>query len=235
VAKKLTDDGLGVVGVPKTIDKDPFGHDYTFASTPAVMIATEAIDRVRTTAESHHRALVVEVMGRHAGWIALHAGMAGGANVILVPEREFDIAQVASPGARLLRPGYRADRGDLRGCPAVGGAESLKTGELDAFGHIRLGGIRRLAGRGDREAHRHRDPLRSSWATCSAVARRRPSDVCCPPGSVCMPRTRSTTRTSARWSRCTAPTFVRVPLAEAVGTLKTVPPERMTEAEVFFG
>src|ERR1017187_3843935 len=96
VAKKLTDDGLGVIGVPKTIDNDLSATDYTFGFDTAVMIATEAIDRARTTAESHHRGLVVEVMRRHAGWLALHAGMAGGGNVILVPEREFDIEKVSA-------------------------------------------------------------------------------------------------------------------------------------------
>ena len=96
VAERLTDDGVGVVGVPKTIDNDLGATDYTFGFDTAVHIATEAIDRLRTTAESHHRALVVEVMGRHAGWIALHSGLAGGANVILVPERPFSVDQVST-------------------------------------------------------------------------------------------------------------------------------------------
>ena len=141
VAKKLTDDGLGVIGVPKTIDNDLSATDYTFGFDTAVMIATEAIDRVRTTAESHHRALVVEVMGRHAGWIALHAGMAGGANVILVPEREFDIAEVAVQVRACFDRGVAPIVVTSEGALPIGGAESLKTGELDAFGHIRLGGI----------------------------------------------------------------------------------------------
>src|SRR6266571_1289109 len=87
--------GVDVVGVPKTIDNDLGATDYTFGFDTAVNIAMEAIDRLHTTAESHHRALIVEVMGRHAGWIALHAGLAGGANVILIPERPFDIDEVA--------------------------------------------------------------------------------------------------------------------------------------------
>ncbi|EHK86699.1 6-phosphofructokinase, partial [Saccharomonospora azurea SZMC 14600] len=94
VAKRLNDDGVKVVGVPKTIDNDLGNTDYTFGFDTAVHIATEAIDRLHTTAESHHRALVVEVMGRHAGWIALHSGLAGGASVILVPERPFSVDQV---------------------------------------------------------------------------------------------------------------------------------------------
>jgi len=91
VATGLNDIGVKVVGVPKTIDNDLSATDYTFGFDTAVNIAMEAIDRLHTTAESHHRTLVVEVMGRHAGWIALHAGIAGGANVILLPERNFDV------------------------------------------------------------------------------------------------------------------------------------------------
>ena len=94
VATKLADLGVAVVGVPKTIDNDLSGTDFTFGFDTAVNIASEAIDRLHTTAESHHRVLVVEVMGRHAGWIALHSGMSGGANVVLIPEQPFDIEQV---------------------------------------------------------------------------------------------------------------------------------------------
>src|SRR3954454_9328980 len=93
-AARLHEDGVQVVGVPKTIDNDLSATDYTFGFDTAVNIAMQAIDRLHTTAESHHRALIVEVMGRHAGWIALHAGLAGGANVILIPERPFDIERV---------------------------------------------------------------------------------------------------------------------------------------------
>src|ERR687891_874267 len=95
-ASNLFEGGVNVVGVPKTIDNDLSATDYTFGFDTAVNIAMEAIDRLHTTAESHRRALIVEVMGRHAGWIALHSGTAGGANVILLPERPFDIAQVAA-------------------------------------------------------------------------------------------------------------------------------------------
>src|SRR5690242_12680762 len=94
VAAKLHELGVHVIGVPKTIDNDLGATDYTFGFDTAVNIATEAIDRLHTTAESHHRALIVEVMGRHAGWIALHAGLAGGANVILIPEVPFDMDKV---------------------------------------------------------------------------------------------------------------------------------------------
>src|SRR6201996_1679134 len=94
VAARLNDEGIPVVGVPKTIDNDLGATDYTFGFDTAVNIAMESIDRLHPTAKSHHRALIVEVMGRHAGWIALHAGMAGGANVILIPEQPFDIKRV---------------------------------------------------------------------------------------------------------------------------------------------
>src|SRR5712691_1305251 len=96
VANRLHSDGFPVVGVPKTIDNDLSGTDVTFGFDTAVSIATEAIDRLHTTAESHDRVIVVEVMGRHAGWIALHSGIAGGADAILVPEREFDIEAVVA-------------------------------------------------------------------------------------------------------------------------------------------
>src|SRR5207245_11175928 len=91
VATELAAAGVMVVGVPKTIDNDLGATDYTFGFDTAVQIAVDAIDRLHTTAESHHRALIVEVMGRHAGWIALHAGLAGGANVILIPEKPFSM------------------------------------------------------------------------------------------------------------------------------------------------
>src|SRR5919206_2147370 len=94
VASKLYDEGIHVVGVPKTIDNDLSGTDFTFGFNTAVEIATEALDRLHTTAESHQRVMVVEVMGRHAGWIATYAGIASGADVILIPERPFDLDEV---------------------------------------------------------------------------------------------------------------------------------------------
>ena len=94
VAGKLSEAGVHVVGVPKTIDNDLAGTDFTFGFQTAVQIATDAIDRLHTTAESHNRVIVVEVMGRHAGWIAAYSGLAGGADVVLVPERPFDIEEV---------------------------------------------------------------------------------------------------------------------------------------------
>src|SRR5687767_11793313 len=141
VAKRLTDDGIGVVGVPKTIDNDLGATDYTFGFDTAVHIATEAIDRLRTTAESHHRALVVEVMGRHAGWIALHSGLAGGANVILLPERQFDVEQVAGYVEKRFQTQYSPIVVVSEGATPVDGQMVLQTQDKDAFGHVRLGGI----------------------------------------------------------------------------------------------
>ena len=129
--------------MPKTIDNDIGSTDQTFGFDTAIQVACDAIDRLHTTAESHHRNLVVEVMGRHAGWIALHSGMAGGADVILIPERPFDIDEVC----RLIR--RRHSRGRYfsivvvaeGATPAAGGGMATVTAGQDEFGHERLGGI----------------------------------------------------------------------------------------------
>ena len=142
VAQKLFANGVKVVGVPKTIDNDLAGTDFTFGFDTAVNIATEAIDRVHTTAEAHNRVIVVEVMGRDSGWIATYSGIAGGADVILIPEVPFDIEQVAE----LIR--QRHSRGRYfsivvaaEGAKFAGGNDTVPAGSLDEFGHARLGGI----------------------------------------------------------------------------------------------
>ena len=147
VATKLFELGVNVVGVPKTIDNDLSGTDFTFGFDTAVNIAMEAIDRLHTTAESHHRVLVVEVMGRHAGWIALHSGLAGGANIILIPERPFDIDKVCAQVESRFATHYSPIIVVSEGAVPAAGSMSLVSGEKDAFGHVRLGGI------GDRLAH----------------------------------------------------------------------------------
>jgi len=234
VAKKLTDDGLGVVGVPKTIDNDLSATDYTFGFDTAVMIATEAIDRVRTTAESHHRALVVEVMGRHAGWIALHSGIAGGANVILVPEREFDIEKVSGWVSKCFDRGVAPIVVTAEGALPTGGAESLKSNAVDAFGHIRLGGIadwladeiEKRTGIETRSVvlgHLQRGGVPTAYdRVLSTRFGLHAADAVHDKDFGMMVALHGTD-------------IVRVSLAEAVGTLKTVPPQRMHEAEVFFG
>jgi 6-phosphofructokinase 1 len=142
VALRLHREGVPIVGVPKTIDNDLGGTDVTFGFQTAVQIVTDAIDRLHTTAESHNRVMVVEVMGRHAGWIATHAGIAGGADAILVPERPFDIEQVV---AHLRR---RHERGRsfsivvvAEGATPLDGIPRSRAAATDAFGHVRLGGI----------------------------------------------------------------------------------------------
>src|SRR3954466_8942817 len=133
VATRLADLGVSVVGVPKTIDNDLSGTDFTFGFDTAVNIASEAIDRLHTTAESHHRVLVVEVMGRHAGWIALHSGLAGGANIILIPEQPFDIDRVCALVERRFQLQYAPIIVVAEGAMPVQSTMETVTGTLDSF------------------------------------------------------------------------------------------------------
>ena len=149
---------INVLGVPKTIDNDIGATDVTFGFDTALQVATEAIDRLHTTAESHHRVMVVEVMGRHAGWIALYSGIAGGGDVILIPEQPFDIENVC----KLI--GRRHSRGRVFSIVVVAegalpreGTLEVADGETDEFGHVRLGGIGHLPRARDRGAHGLRD------------------------------------------------------------------------------
>ena len=146
VATKLTERGMHVIGVPETIDNDLSATDFTFGFDTAVNVAMEAIDRLHTTAESHHRALIVEVMGHHAGWIALHAGMAGGANVILIPEVPFEIDKVCVWVESRFESHFSPIIVVSEGATPAEGTMSLAAGELDAFGHVRLGGIGQVLG-----------------------------------------------------------------------------------------
>ena len=158
VADKLMGMGVPVVGVPKTIDNDLNGTDYTFGFDTAVNIVTEAIDRIHTTAESHNRVMVIEVMGRHSGWIALYAGLAGGADIILIPEQKYTIEEVVSTIRK------RHERGKdfsivvvAEGAQLVseeGGEEEyvISEGGLDEFGHVKLGGIGQLVANAVEEA-----------------------------------------------------------------------------------
>jgi 6-phosphofructokinase 1 len=142
VAGKLHEDGINVVGVPKTIDNDLAATDFTFGFQTAVQIATDAIDRLHTTAESHNRVIIVEVMGRHAGWIALYSGIAGGADVVLIPEKPFDVDVVCEHIRR------RHASGPTFSIVVVAEGATRSDGDVitdhqttDSFGHIRLGGI----------------------------------------------------------------------------------------------
>ena len=234
VAKRLTDDGVGVVGVPKTIDNDLSATDYTFGFDTAVHIATESIDRLRTTAESHHRALVVEVMGRHAGWIALHSGLAGGANVILVPERPFSVAKVVEWVTRRFERQYAPIIVVAEGALPEGGGEVLQSGEKDSFGHVRLGGVgtwlaEEIAQRTGKESravvlgHTQRGGTPTAYDRVLATRFGLHAVDAVQDGDFgVMVALRGTD-------------IVRVKLAEATAELKTVPAERYAEAEVFFG
>jgi ATP-dependent phosphofructokinase / diphosphate-dependent phosphofructokinase len=148
VAHKLADFGIKCVGVPKTIDNDLWGTDYTFGFNTAVSIATEAIDRLHSTAEAHQRIMILEVMGRYTGWIALQAGLAGGADVILIPEKPFDVCEICD----YIR--HRQKRGRnfslvvvAEGAKPKDGKEIVYSDGVDEFGHARLGGVGYYLGR----------------------------------------------------------------------------------------
>ncbi len=233
VAARLHEDGVKVVGVPKTIDNDLGATDYTFGFDTAVNIAMEAIDRLHTTAESHHRAMIVEVMGRHAGWIALHSGMAGGANVILIPEQPFDIEQVCGWVEHRFQTRYAPIVVVSEGAYPKSGAEVADL-EVDAFGHVRLGGVGQMLAneiekRTGKEArtivlgHVQRGGTPTAFDRVLATrfgvyAIRAVAD-----GAFgAMVALRGTD-------------IVQVPIAAATSELKLVPPERYAEAELFFG
>jgi phosphofructokinase-like protein len=142
VAQKMGEVGLKCVGVPKTIDNDLAGTDYTFGFMTAVGVATEALDRLHTTAETHHRVIILEVMGRYTGWIALEAGLAGGADVILIPEKPFDIDEVCECIRQRQRRGRNFSLVIVaEGAKPKGGVEIVYSESVDEFGHIRLGGV----------------------------------------------------------------------------------------------
>jgi len=235
VADKLTSEGVNVVGVPKTIDNDLSGTDFTFGFHTAVQICTDAIARLHTTAESHNRVMVVEVMGRHAGWIATYSGLAGGADEILVPERPFDIEEVCAH----IR--HRHNRGRTfsivvvaEGATPQEGGETLMSGDKDAFGHVRLGGIGvwlegEIEGRTGFETrvtilgHIQRGGTPTAFdrvlATRFGIAA---IDAVEAGDYGVMVALRGTD-------------IVRVPLSEAVGELKTLSQELYDSAGVFFG
>ncbi|WP_433255365.1 6-phosphofructokinase [Streptosporangium sp. CA-135522] len=234
VAKQLFDKGVKVVGVPKTIDNDLNATDYTFGFDTAVNIATEAIDRLHTTAESHHRALICEVMGRHAGWIALHAGMAGGANVILIPEKPFDIDRVCAYVESRFKTRYAPIIVVAEGAHPIEGQMTLQAGELDSFGHVRLGGIgemlaKEIEKRTGKEArttvlgHIQRGGTPTAFDRVLATRFGLHAIDAVHDGHFGVMVALQGTD------------VVRVGLAEATKELKTVPVSRYEEAEVFFG
>ena len=227
----MSDRGLPVVGVPKTIDNDIAVTDVTFGFDTAVGVATEALDRLKTTAESHQRVLVVEVMGRHTGWIALHSGMAAGAHAIVVPERPFDIEELARRVGERFEAGKRfAIVVAAEGAKPLPGTMAFEEGGTDVYGNERFAGIaRQLSDELERRLRKEARPVilghvqrggtptaydrvlatRFGWHAVEAVHR----------GEFGM-------MTALRSTR-----IVTVPLALAVETLKTVPANRYEEAE----
>jgi ATP-dependent phosphofructokinase / diphosphate-dependent phosphofructokinase len=226
--------GVRVVGVPKTIDNDLGATDYTFGFDTAVNIAMEAIDRLHTTADSHHRVLIVEVMGRHAGWIAFHAGLAGGANVILIPEQPFDLDEVCALVGRRLEARFAPIVVVSEGAQPRDGMPEIQDGDLDAFGHVRLGGI----------AHwlEHEIEQRTGKETRATVL----GHVQRGGTPTAFDRFLATrfglhaidAADGGAWGKMTAlrgTEIELVDLGEATAELKTVPKELYEEAEVFFG
>jgi 6-phosphofructokinase 1 len=233
-ARLYEENDFPVVGVPKTIDNDLSATDYTIGFDTAVAICTEAIDRLHTTAESHNRVMVAEVMGRHAGWIAVHSGIAGGADVILIPEQPLPIDEVCSLLERRHRGGKDFSIVVVSEGYELEGLEDEP--EVDQFGHVRLG----LRGVGDRLAHEieARTGFESRVTVLGHVQR----------GGSPTPRDRVlATRLGlkaadlaheGRFGRMAAlhgDEIVDVSLAEATAQLKTVPPEWYAVAEAFFG
>jgi 6-phosphofructokinase 1 len=226
--------GVPCVGVPKTIDNDLSATDYTFGFDTAVNIATEAIDRLHTTAESHMRVLVVEVMGRHAGWIALHSGLAGGANAILIPEQRFDLGQVCAWVESRFKIRYAPIVVVAEGAMPVDGDLVLKDGTLDSFGHVRLSGIgewlaKQIEDRTGKEArttvlgHVQRGGTPSAfdrWLATRfglhAIDAVRDGDF-------------------GKMVALRGTDIVRVPIGDATAAIKTVDPRLYAEAGVFFG
>ena len=234
VATELTNHGFHVVGVPKTIDNDLSGTDFTFGFDTAVMIATEAIDRLHTTAESHHRILICEVMGRHAGWIALHSGRGGGAHGILIPEVPFDLDEVVGWVESRFRASYAPILCVSEGALPVGGDLVTKDTTLDAFGHVKLSGIGEWLALQIEERTGH-----EARTTVLGHIQRGGS----PTAFDRVLATRFGLNAIAAvkdqaWGTMVAlrgTDIVRIPLQEATGVLKTVPMERYVEASAFFG
>jgi 6-phosphofructokinase 1 len=235
VAHKLSGEGVNVVGVPKTIDNDLSATEVTFGFHTAVQIATDAIDRLHTTAESHDRVLVCEVMGRHAGWIATYAGIAGGAAEVLVPEIEFDIEEVCDFLKRRHEKGRFASIVVVaEGATPKAGTMVLQSGEVDAFGHVRLGGIGTLLA----EEIEKRTGFETRVTVLGHVQRGGTPTA--------FDRVLATRFGVAaidavhdgafgQMVALQAGRIIRVPLEDAVGELKTVDRDLVEVAEVFFG
>jgi 6-phosphofructokinase 1 len=233
-ASQLHERGVNVVGVPKTIDNDLSATDYTFGFDTAVNIAMSAIDRLHTTAESHRRTLICEVMGRHAGWIAFHAGIAGGANVILIPEVEFDLDRVCDFIMRRFESQYSPIVVVAEGAQPKGGVPETQGAGKDEFGHVRLGGIAHWL-----EGEIEKRTGNEARATVLGHIQRGGTPTA-------FDRVLATrfglhaidAAHEEEWGKMTAlrsTNIELVDLSEATAELKTVPESLYREAEVFFG
>ncbi|MBN3038820.1 MAG: 6-phosphofructokinase [Candidatus Omnitrophica bacterium] len=235
VASKFSQQGLNIVGVPKTIDNDLSGTDRTFGFDTAVNIATEAIDRIHTTAESHHRVMVVEVMGRHSGWIGLEAGLAGGADIILIPEFPIDLDEICATIKK------RHERGKTfsivvvaEGAKFKEGTEVLQDKEKDAFGHVRLGGIGQVL---------CEEIQKRTWFETRVTVLGHIQRGGTPTAYDRVLGTRYGIKAMqmvldkefGKMASLCGTEIVSVPLEKAVGEVKTVPPELYEMAKVFFG
>jgi phosphofructokinase-like protein len=230
-----TEHGINVLGVPKTIDNDIGATDVTFGFDTALQVATEAIDRLHTTAESHHRVMVVEVMGRHAGWIALYSGVAGGGDVILIPERPFDIEDVCELIQR------RHSRGRFFSIVVVAegalpkeGTMEVADGEADEFGHVRLGGI----GQRLEVEIEQRTGFETRAVVLGHVQRGGTPTAYDRVLATRFGVAAIDAAHAGRWGMMPALHGTRielVPLAEAVAELRTVTPEEFAFAEAFLG
>ncbi|MGQ0830125.1 MAG: ATP-dependent 6-phosphofructokinase [Microthrixaceae bacterium] len=235
VAHRLADEGVAVIGVPKTIDNDLSGTDLTFGFDTAVQICVDAIDRLHTTAESHDRVMVVEVMGRHAGHIAAWAGIAGGATMTLIPERPFDVDRVCEAIRHRHVEGKRLASIIVvsEGATPKEGTMEVVSGDVDAFGHVRLGGIGALLA----EQIEARTGFETRVTTLGHVQRGGT-----PTAFDRVLATRFGVAAidavhDAAWGTMVAlhgGAVVRVPLSLAVGELKLVDPELYEVAQVFF-
>ena len=234
-ARLYGEHGLPVMGVPKTIDNDLGGTDMTFGFDTAVQIATDAIDRLHTTAESHNRVMIVEVMGRHAGWIALHSGIAGGADVILIPEQPFDIDEVVRLiNRRHSRGRYFSIVVAAEGALPKEGTIEIISGEKDEFGHERLGGIGQLLEReiGKRTGFETRATVLGHiqrGGTPTAFDRVLATRL----GLAAIDAA-----DEGRWGTMPALKGTKIELValeEAVADVRTVPPDEYAAAEAFFG
>ncbi|MGA0108354.1 MAG: 6-phosphofructokinase, partial [Candidatus Nanopelagicales bacterium] len=234
VATELHKHDFKVIGVPKTIDNDLSNTDYTFGFQTSVAIASEAVDRLHTTARSHHRVLVVEVMGRHAGWIALETGMSADAAVTLIPEEKYDINQVVS----WVKERYARDHYSIvvvaEGALSTEGDLVTKDASLDAFGHVKLSGV------GEALAKRIEDL--TGFETRSVVLghlQRGGSPVAFDRNLGARLGLKAADAVDQKqFGQMVAlhgTDVVLVPLESATGVLKTVPTARYDEAKAFFG